>query len=155
MRDVSKIHLHGVHFRDSDNRWRSPPAQFSGTPESYGQIVNSPHLQTGQSFSWMAAVLPHELHNGPLYNVDIPGSPNAFGHHIWMLESRLYFRTSCGVGVTHSVTMRINQWYTLAVAYDHIRGEYSAWLDGELQQMIGTACPQNMLISDTISMGKR
>ena len=156
MNSVSEIHLHGVSFSSSSSDWRSPAVRFSGSSASYGQIINSGHLQLARSFSWMASIYIEVSQDGPLFNVDVG---IGYGVHIWCIQGKLFISTyfpSCTKPNMHYPTaLPINQWCTVAVAYDHDNDIVSMWVDGQLQQAQWASCSEDMLTSDTFSMGKR
>ena len=153
---VSDIHLYVVTFDDNSGAWRSAPARFAGSSTSYGQIVNSPHLALPGSFSWMAAFRQLVVQRGPLFNVDVGGS---YGVHIWLFDTKLHFfnrfPTCTYDAVTYSRDVVVNEWHEVAMVYDHENRQVSIWMDGQLETFTLPSCPENMLTSHTISIGKR
>ena len=148
--------LYGVIFpvTDSDNQWRSPPAQFA---ESYAKTTDTKLIIT-KSFSWMGAVyFEHQSVDGPLLNFDGSSSWNP---HVWIVTDEVgvnNFYASMfypeAVSLRHTTSLQTNTWYILAVSWDYDNSLISLWVDGEL--MTGPI-PENLgspNCGDTVYIG--
>ena len=70
MRDGPDLQLHGVLFTKDAGPWRSSPAQFQGSEQSYAASSGDDLLIT-HSFSWMGAVWFDHKHLGSLLNCNL------------------------------------------------------------------------------------
>ena len=64
------LELKQVTFDDVDSQqWKSPPAHFAGTEESFGVDMDDSRLSTSGSFSVVASVYPVRRYQLPRYKV--------------------------------------------------------------------------------------
>ena len=112
---------------------------FNGTPDSYIEFPNNGKLDTENSMSLLAWVLPQAA--GPIFNYKTDG----WGVNFWMarprkLYARFVDRTQRALlPEIKSTHIKPNKWNFVGAVYDQNSGQASLWINGkqEDEQFIG------------------
>jgi hypothetical protein len=125
------MELYDVTFPDmSDSEWMSPPVRFSGAASSYAQVSNVDDVKPSGSFAFITAVYREQTGDFPFLEWSTASGGLA---HIWIYQNKFFINMQCG-GMFYSSTVNINQWYTMALSYNHVTNVLSMWVDGQLEQ---------------------
>ena len=155
VRDGPDVQLHGVRFTEDAGPWRSSPAQFQGSEQSYATGGGDDLLIT-HSFSWMGAVWFDHYHYGMLLGYN--GGDDALGPRVKLQHDNAYAAIkygSCNNWFHHSVVLSPGEWHTLAVSVDYENKIMSVWADGQLETWQLDTCDTTAWSGNTFSFGKR
>ena len=156
-RNGPDLQLHGVLFTGDAGPWRSSPAQFQGSDQSYATSSGHDLLIT-HSFSWMAAMWFDHSHDGPLLNYNGLGKNN-WGPRVWLNGNHVHLGIrygSCSNDLQHSVSLSLREWHILAAAVDYENKIMSVWADGQLKTQQLNTCDTGTTAwcEDTFYSGK-
>lgn len=121
-------------FNQSENS-----LSFLGTPNSYIEFPNNGKLDTKNSISLLAWVLPKRA--GPIFNYKTDG----WGVNFWMARPRKLFarfvdrEQRVHLPAIKSTHIKPDKWNFVGAVYDQNSGRASLWINGKLQdeQSIG------------------
>ena len=154
MRDGPDVQLHGVLFTEGSGPWRSSPAQFQGSEQSYA-ISSGDDLLITHSFSWMGAVWFDHQHEG--YLLSYKGVGDIWGPFVGLYSDHVDVAIrygSCENWLHHSVHLSLGEWHILAAVVDYENKMMSLWADGQLDTQQLDTCDTTAWCENTFYFGK-
>ena len=157
VRDGPDVQLHDVLFAEDAGPWRSSPAQFLGSDQSYASGGGDDLLIT-HSFSWMGAIWFDHYHTGYLLSYNRGSDDLTFGPRVRLHYDNAYVEISYGSCVNyihHSVVLSRGEWHILAAAVDYENKIMSLWADGQQETRQLDTCDTTALCGNTFYSGIR
>ncbi|XP_068749466.1 uncharacterized protein [Montipora capricornis] len=104
---------------------------FFGKPDSFIELPNNGKLDTKNSMSILAWILPRSA--GPIFNYKIDG----WGVNFWMAKPRKLFAqfvcrtTAAPLPAIKSTHVKPNKWNFVGTTFDQNSGQASLWINGK------------------------
>ena len=113
--------------------------QFSGSSNSYIELLNNGGLDTRYSMTLLLWLFPENT-DGPIFNY----GTDYYGVHFWIVNNELFARLTNRDGVYAQLALtkalRHNSWNFIGTSYDYDSGVHKLWVEGTVYDMqnVGT-----------------